>query len=152
MKKLFENLIDIVLYLPRLFKFLKATVKSILYIRKKLIINKLLSKKQASKLVAEAFETSFKKNFEDYADCDMYGDIVYRLNALDWIRRYGNQGAEIDAFCDQEVSHIDNEINDGDLTYDISAADYNLLTLQISQYQELLDEINTPIDSTIILH
>jgi len=62
MKKLFENLIDIVLYLPRLFKFLKATVKSILYIRKKLIINKLLSKKQASKLVAEAFETSSIEN------------------------------------------------------------------------------------------
>jgi len=74
----------------------------------------------------------------------MYGEFVYRVNTLDWIRRYGNQSDEVNTFCDLEVDFIDREIKDGDLSYKLTGADCNLLDYQISKYKELLDEINTP--------
>ena len=144
MKNFFTKAKDLVLYIPTLIRFLIATVKAAIYIRKQLIKQKLLSKKEADKLAYHAVEHAYFKNFYDYADSDMYGEFVYRVNTLDWIRRYGNQSYEVNTFCDLEVDFIDREIKDGDLSYKLTGADCNLLDYQISKYKELLDEINTP--------
>ena len=144
MKNFFTKTKDLVFYIPILVKFLIATIKAAIYIRKQLIKQKLLSKKEADKLAYHAVEHAYFQNFYDYADSDMYGELVYRVNTLDWIRRYGNQSDEVNTFCDLEVDLIDREIKDGDLTYKITGADCNLLDYQISNYKELLEEINTP--------
>ena len=144
MKNFFTKTKDLVLYIPTLLKFLIATIKAAVYIRKQLIKQKLLSKKEADKLAYHAVEHAYFKNFYDYADSDMYSEFVYRVNTLDWIRRYGNQSDEVNTFCDQEVDLIDREIIDGYLTYKITGADCNLLDYLISKYKELLEEINTP--------
>ena len=144
MKNFFTKTKDLVFYIPTLVKFLIATIKAAIYIRRQLIKQKLLSKKEADKLAYHAVEHAYFKNFYDYADSDMYGEFVYRVNTLDWIRRYGNQSDEVNTFCDLEVDFIDREIKDGDLSYKITGADCNLLDYQISNYKELLEEINTP--------
>jgi len=46
MKDKLLNLKDMIFYIPRLIKFLYAIVKAILYIKKRLIKEKLLSKKK----------------------------------------------------------------------------------------------------------
>ena len=152
MKNFITKTKELFFYIPTLVKFLIATVKAAIYIRRQLIKQKLLSKKEADKLAYYAVEHAYFKNFYDYADSDMYGEFVYRVNTLDWIRRYGNQCDEVNTFCDLEVDLIDREIKDGDLTYKITGADCNLLDYQISNYKELLEEINTPPSVYTTLH
>ena len=127
-------------------------IKTTLYIRKKLIKKKLLSKKKANSFAIDAFEAGFEKNLDKYEDNDLYCDLVYRMNTLDWIRRYGNQSNEINEFCDIEVAEIDYQIKEGELTRKITAADCDVLEYQIGKYQQLLEEITEPISSYTTIH
>jgi len=152
MKDKLLNLKDMIFYIPRLTKFLFAVVKAILYIKKRLIKEKLLTKKEADLLSVSAFEEAFKKNLEDYADCDLYGEHVYRVNTFDWMRRFGNLNDDINDLCDREIADIEYEINEGELDRKISAAERDVLDYQIREYWALIEEINTPVSAYTILH
>ena len=152
MKKQLSKIKVLIFYIPTLAKFLFMVIKATLYIRKKLIKKKLLSKKKANSFAIEAFEAGFETNLDKYEDNDLYCDLVYRMNTFDWIRRYGNQSDEINELCDSEVAEIDYEIKEGELTRKITSADCDVLEYQISEYEKLLDEIRTPVSVYTILH
>ena len=152
MKDKLVKIKELILYIPTLIKFLYAVLKTIFYIRKRLIKEKLLTKKEADLLSVNAFETAFNKNLEKYIDCDLYGEYVYRVNTFDWMRRYGNQSDEINDLCDREVADIEYEISEGELTRKITAAECDVLEYQIKEYKELLEEINTPVSTYTVLH
>jgi len=152
MKKQLSKIKVLIFYIPTLIRFLYMVIKATLYIRKKLIKKKLLSKKKANSFAIEAFEAGFETNLDKYEDNDLYCDLVYRMNTFDWIRRYGNQSDEINEFCDSEVAEIDYEIKEGELTRKITAADFDVLEYQINEYEKLLNEIKTPVSPFTVLH
>ena len=152
MKEKLLKIKGLIFYIPTLIRFLYMVIKATLYIRKKLIKKKLLSKKKANSFAIDAFEAGFEKNLDKYEDNDLYCDLVYRMNTLDWIRRYGNQSDEINEFCDSEVAEIDYEIKEGELTRKITAADFDVLEYQINEYEKLLNEIKTPVSPFTVLH
>jgi len=125
-----------------LWKTSSSFLKAYLGLKRKITQQKLLSKKEADKLITEAFENTHMKNIEKYSDADQLGSLALKVNALLWIRKHAKQGYEVNQFCDKEIQLIKDQIDDRDILHKISAFDYEMIQEYLKSYDSLLIELS----------
>jgi len=125
-----------------LWKTSSSFLKAYLGLKRKITQQKLLSKKEADKLITEAFENTHMKNIEKYSDADQLGSLALKVNALLWIRKHAKQGYEVNQFCDKEIQLIKDQIDDRDILHKISAFDYEMIQEYLESYDSLLIELS----------
>jgi len=125
-----------------LWKTSSSFLKAYLGLKRKITKQKLLSKKEADKLITEAFENTHMKNIEKYSDADELGSLALKVNALLWIRKHAKQGYEVNQFCDKEIKLIKDQIDGRDILHKISAFDYEMIKEYLESYDLYIDELN----------
>ena len=125
-----------------LWKTSTSFLKAYLGLKRKITKQKLLSKKEADKLITEAFENTHMKNIEKYSDADELGSLALKVNALLWIRKHAKQGYEVNQFCDKEIKLIKDQIDGRDILHKISAFDYEMIQEYLESYDSLLTELS----------
>lgn len=125
-----------------LWKTSTSFLKAYLGLKRKITKQKLLSKKEADKLITEAFENTHMKNIEKYSDADELGSLALKVNALLWIRKHAKQGYEVNQFCDKEIKLIKDQIDGRDILHKISAFDYEMIQEYLESYDSLLIELS----------
>jgi len=125
-----------------LWKTSTSFLKAYLGLKRKITKQKLLSKKEADKLITEAFENTHMKNIEKYSDADELGSLALKVNALLWIRKHAKQGYEVNQFCDKEIKLIKDQIDGRYILHKISAFDYEMIQEYLKSYDSLLTELS----------
>jgi len=125
-----------------LWKTSSSFLKAYLGLKRKITKQKLLSQKEADKLITEAFENTHMKNIEKYSDADELGSLALKVNALLWIRKHAKQGYEVNQFCDKEIKLIKDQIDGRYILHKISAFDYEMIQEYLKSYDSLLTELS----------
>ena len=125
-----------------LWKTSSSFLKAYLGLKRKITKQKLLSQKEADKLITEAFENTHMKNIEKYSDADELGSLALKVNALLWIRKNAKQGYEVNQFCDKEIKLIKDQIDGRYILHKISAFDYEMIQEYLKSYDSLLTELS----------
>ena len=113
---------------------LYQSARSMRYLYKRLVKQKILDKKSAQALVFNALENTYSKDIEIYEDTHKFGYLSIVVEMLYWIRYESNSNPVVNQFCTQQINQIEFLINEGKLEYKITAADKSLIDYIAQQY------------------
>lgn len=108
--------------------------RSMRYIYRRLVKQKILDKKSAETLVINAIDETYSKDVEIYEDTHEFGYLSIVVEMLYWIRYESNSSPIINQFCTQQMNQIEFLVNEGALEYKISAADKSLIDYTTQKY------------------